>query len=178
MVSAGGSQLAATARRATGSWRAARKGFHFPAGRPRPTGLPRPPRHGYQNACAPGTRESPLATGPPILGAPHFPGTFLGVLEVLFVLAKAPVPRSGLAPTPATSPRLPNWPLATLATGNTYTLATFRPYHAPPRWRRSQPLANDKGRGLRRAPRLALADLWPCLGLSSEAPPSPRASPS
>ena len=165
MVSAGGSQLAATARRATGSWRAARKGegraparpqgvplevggpparcatsswraarkgFHFPAGRPRPTGLPRPPRHGYQNACAPGTRESPLATGPPILGAPHIPGTFLGVLEVLFVLAKAPVPRSGLAPTPATSPPTPighwqHWQLATL-----------------PHWQHSAPCATPR----------------------------------
>ena len=43
-------------------------------------------------------------TGPPILGAPHFLGTVLGVLGVLFVLAKALVPRSGQAPTPATGP--------------------------------------------------------------------------
>ena len=48
-------------------------------------------------------QPSALAAGPPILGAPHFPGTFLGVLGVLFVLAKALVPRSG--------PRLPR-PLA------------------------------------------------------------------
>ena len=46
------------------------------------------------------------ATGPPILGAPRLLGTFLGVLGVLFVLAKALVPRSGPAPASAIGPRL------------------------------------------------------------------------
>ena len=38
----------------------------------------------------------------PILDAPHFSGTVLGVLGVLGVLAKALIPRSSQAPTPAT----------------------------------------------------------------------------
>ena len=46
------------ARSATGSGRAARKGFHWKAGGPRPPGPPRPPGGGRRRACAP--RHSPV----------------------------------------------------------------------------------------------------------------------
>ncbi len=60
----------------------------------------------YQStALAIGLSIHGLATGLPTLGAPHLLGTFLGVLGVLFVLAKALLPRSGLAPIQATGPR-------------------------------------------------------------------------
>ena len=48
------------------------------------------------------TRKMRVVPVLPIPGAKHLSGTFLGVLGVLFVLAKALVPRSGLAPAPAT----------------------------------------------------------------------------
>ena len=63
------------------------------------------------------------------------------VVPVLFfvagIIAETP-PSPQPASFPAIGSRLPNWPLATLTTGNTSTLATFHTCQAPPRWRRSQ----------------------------------------
>ena len=55
------------------------RNVHWKAGKPRPTGLPRPP----------GRWQGRLA---------HQAGAFLGVLDVLGVLAQAPVMRSGQVP--------------------------------------------------------------------------------